>query len=205
MINTVFFGINIILLFYVWKFILRPSILDYFRDRLFDLREEVRDFYILKNIPLSDNTYKSLRDLLNNHLRFTEKLSLSNVFYFSAKIDKNIELKNFIKHEIENKFKTDDERLSIFIKKARLTSSRILIYYMIFSSPLLILLFSSILVYRIPLFMAGKIISSINDEIKLISSTLRGTSEIVNKYITTNDDLEELSYKLSNGDFATAV
>lgn len=198
MINTIFFGINIILFMIIWKYMLRPSILDHYRDQLFDLREEVRSYYMSMNISFDEKTYISLRNLLNSHLRFTEKMSLTKISYFSSKIDKSDELKNHIKNEINAKFATEDEHLSNFIKITRTKSIKILINYMILSSPLLLSLLIFISCLYLPVWIVRRILSSIQRELSYVSEAMGETSKIVIRYIATKDDLEELSYETSS-------
>jgi hypothetical protein len=191
MINTIFFGINILLLMITWKYILRPSILDHYRDKLFDIREKTRDFYISNNISLDDKTYKNLRDMLNGHLRFTEKLSFIKIIYFGSKIESNIKLKNYITKEIENQFKTNNIQLVEFIKTTREEAVQLLLDYMTFSSPLLILFFILILCFYIPILIIKKFISSVN----YMSNALGKTSKIVGKYLAPDNALEKFSFE----------
>lgn len=198
MINTIFFGINIVLFMLVWKYMLRPSILDHYRDKLFDLREEVRSYYLSRDLSFNEKTYISLRDLLNSHLRFTEKMSLTKISYFSSKIDRNNELSKHIKDEINAKFETNDEHLASFIKVTRTKSIKILLNYMILSSPILILLLIFISCVYLPIWIGKLVLSSIQRELNYLSEAMLETSKIVTKYIATKDELEEFSYEASS-------
>lgn len=198
MINTVFFAINVIFAIIIWRYLLRKSILDHYRDKLFDLRDDVRSYYIANHIPLSDETYKNIRDLINSHLRFTEKMSLVEVICFSKAIDDDNELKNYIKNNIDNKFKTSDKKLNSFIKETRDKSSLILFDYMVFSSPLLILMFFIVPVVFFPIIIVKWFLSNTKKELSLIRESMRETFKIFVKFIATKDDLEELSYENEN-------
>ncbi len=198
MINTVFFVINVIFTIIIWRYLLRKSILDHYRDKLFDLRDDVRNYYIANHIPLSDETYKNIRDLINSHLRFTEKMSLVEVIFFSKAIDDDNELKNYIKNNIDNKFKTSDKNLNSFIKETRDKSSLILFDYMVFSSPLLILMFFMIPIVFFPIILVKWFLSNTKKELSLIRESMRETFKIFVKFIATKDDLEELSYENEN-------
>ena len=92
MINTVLFGIDLILIYIAWSFFLKRSILDHFRDKLFDIRDDIRLYYIENKIPLTDKTYIKIRNLLNSHLRFTEQLSLFKIAIFLSEVERNPEL-----------------------------------------------------------------------------------------------------------------
>lgn len=141
MINTLFFGINLILIYIAWTYVLKRSILDNTRDKLFDLRDEIRTYYIDNQISLTDTTYKSLRDSINSHLRFTEKKSLVKLVKFIYEVQKSPQLHDHINNEINKHFSTNNAELDRFIKKSREKSSIILFQYMVFSSPSMMILF----------------------------------------------------------------
>ncbi len=197
MINTIFFGINIILSILIWKLILKPSILDHFRDKLFDLREETRVYYIVNDIPVSDSSYKNLRGLLNNYLRFTESMSFVGIIFLAKKIYKNKELYEYITREVESKFKFQNEQLDIIAKKVRENSSGIVLNYIVFSSPILISLFISIIPIGIFLMLAKKTINELTCKVEVISFALIEISKIVTSYIITKDNLEKISFEFS--------
>lgn len=182
----------------VWKYILHPSILDHFRDKLFDLRDNVRDYYLTNDIALDDKTYKSIRDLINSHLRFTERMSLIKVLCFSSLVDNNKELKNYIKNELDSKFNTNNKELLKFIKETRDKSSLILIDYMVFSSPFLISLFMLISFCFVPILLVKWLLSSIKNELNLIKEAMQVASKVIIKFVATKDDLEEISYETEN-------
>lgn len=194
MINATFFGINMILVAIAWKYMLKPSLLDHFRDKLFDLREDVRNFYISNNISLKDETYKNLRNIINRHLRFMEQLSLMETIYFGYKI-KNTELNEHIKRTIDNKFKTNNKSLKEFIDGMRRQSIVILIHYMILSSPILLALFSFIIIsdfIKLIFNVGSRTTTNISN---ILSGSISETSYIVKKHVVTDEGLEEISFE----------
>lgn len=193
MINLMFLGLNVIFLIFIWKNILRLSILDHYRDKLFDQRDKIREFYIANNISLGDVTYKNLRDLINGHLRFTEEMSFTQVIHFADKIENNLELKEYLKNKTDALFKTDNADLSNFIEKSRSHSSRILFNYMIFSSPILLMLLFVISLIYIPYIIIIKITNKIT--INVFRAAFRKTARIISRFIK-DDDLEELSLRV---------
>jgi hypothetical protein len=140
MINTALFGIDLILIYIGWTYFLKPSILDHFRDQLFDLRDDVRQWYIDNNIPLSDSTYINLRDLLNSHLRFTETKSLVKVAMFFSKLKRNPKLDEWLNQQVEAKFSTRNTKIRNFVNESRSKAVNILVLYMIYSSPTMMLI-----------------------------------------------------------------
>lgn len=134
MINTIFFGLNVILLIAVWNLMLKKSILDHYRDQLFDLRSEVREFFAQNNIPLDSITYKNLRDLLNGHLRFTETITFLKFIVLEVEVQNNKELQAYLKAEIEKHFNAEDPAIKEFIGQIRDRAKIVLLNHMINSS-----------------------------------------------------------------------
>lgn len=134
MINTIFFGINIILLIAMWNFMIKRTLLDYYRDQLFDLRSEVRAFFLDKGIALDSSSYKNLRDLINGHLRFTERITFARFIVLETEVKNNKDLQAFLKDEIEKRFSTSNPELREFTSKVRERSKVILLNHMVNSS-----------------------------------------------------------------------
>lgn len=194
MINTIFFAINILLALIIWKYMLRKSLLDHFRDKLFDIRDEVREYYILKNISLDDITYITLRELLNSQLRFIDNWSIYDILYASYKI-KDDHIKSLIKNEINSKLSTDDEKLSEFIIKIRGRSGFVISNYIVFSSLPFVSLMIITSLCCIPLLIFKWMFQSIRRELNLINDMLLFFSKVVNRFVGTQDDIEEISYE----------
>lgn len=180
----------------IWEKVLKPSILDHYRDKLFDLREEVREYYLAQGIPLSHDTYVQLRNLINSHLRFTEEMSLIKVAFFAYRIEKNKGLKKYLQRSIENNFTTNNRELSLFIKSTRKKAVDILLEYMVFSSPIVIILLSFAIIISIPSFIMKTVTLKIKTGLKHIhEEILENISKIAIKFISTEDCLEKLSYE----------
>jgi hypothetical protein len=194
MINLILFGFNIILIIVIWKVILRSSILGHFRDKLFDQREKIREYYIANKIPLEDETYKNIRDLINGHLRFTEDMSFTQVIHFASKIESDDDLKSYLKNQTDAKFKSDNQDLSKFLEESRTKSSRILFNYMILSSPALIMLLFCVSLFYVPFLILSAITKKISVKLNVFKAAYKQTALIISKFIK-DDDLEELSYK----------
>lgn len=140
MINTIFFGINILLLIAIWNFMLKKTLLDHYRDQLFDLREEARTFFLQNDIPLDSTAYKNLRDLLNAHLRFTELFTFFKFIYLEIEIKSNKGLQEYLKDGIEKQFATKNPTLEDFTHHVREKAKIILLNHMINSSGIIWLL-----------------------------------------------------------------
>jgi hypothetical protein len=75
MTSQVLFGAGLIMLFVVWKYMIQPTLIDHFRDKLFDLRDSVREHFLQRG-ELGSPEYRQLRDLLNSHILYIEKATL---------------------------------------------------------------------------------------------------------------------------------
>ena len=126
------FGIGVLALIVAWKYVWLPTILDYTRDKLFDLRDGfLREAFLQEKFPLDHPIYKSLRNLLNGHLKHTESLSIWEflAFYYSAK-----NLRKDLLVGVNEIFKTDDRRLNEIISRVRFQSAKIMAEYMLLTS-----------------------------------------------------------------------
>jgi hypothetical protein len=177
---------------------LKPSLLDHYRDKLFDLREEVREYYLNNSIPLGDNTYIQLRNLINSHLRFTEEMSLIKCSLFMAQVEKNVDLKKDIHKAIKSQFHTKNKDLDTYIKTIRKRAADILLKYMIFSSPLIIISIILITIVYIPQFIIQIITSKIKIGLSHTKDDIKAyISKMVFKIVPTKDCLEEISYEMN--------
>ena len=124
------FGFSLLGLLFLWKYIWQKTLLDETRDRLFCLREEVRQWFIDEGYDLSHPIYQSLRATINQHLRHTESITVISYLSFCISIEKNPRYDKYLSNNISKMFTTDDEKLKIFISKTRKKASDILIVHM---------------------------------------------------------------------------
>jgi len=197
MINTMFFGVNIILGMIIWKYVLKPTILDHFMDKLFDIREGVRDYYVSSGIPLDHVTYKNLRDLINGHLRFTEHASFSMVCYYSEVVKKK-KLDKAIGRSLDKKFKTGNKELAAFIKETRQEAAMVLLDYMVLSSFFAVLLVLGIAVVIVPVLLFRKMFDGLKYAFRVddyIDYAFRKSLSFVSKKASSGKVIEGLSYE----------
>lgn len=214
MINATFFCINIILLISVWHFMLKKTILDYYRDQLFDLRDEVRGYYIKNGISLDSPSYRNLRDLLNAQLRFTERITFIKFIFLEVEVNNNKGLQKYLKDVFDLKFKTDDAELNAFITQVRGRSKLILLNHMVNSSGLIWLLaaFMSPFIISWNVFRIFK--HAISDGVTILSDHLFRSLILSLKFIfaintpfgktVKRDFLEEYSFRIGSSGLAAA-
>ncbi|MFG0589034.1 hypothetical protein ACF8D3_13500 [Acinetobacter sp. YQ_14] len=126
-------AINFLLLLGVWNFFLKKAVLDYYRDKLFDLRSKVRIFFLKKDM-LDSKEYIELRKLINGEIAMTEELSFFSYLVWQKKIDKNPELKAYIQKDMSETYSTTDEEIQKFIVDMRRESIQVCMGYILFSS-----------------------------------------------------------------------
>lgn len=134
--ELVLFGLGLFLLFVTWRWMLKPSLLDATRDKLFDLRESMRAYFIDTKEGLEHPAYKDLRMLLNGHLRYTEDLSFVGFMLTIFGAINHREDFAAVRDKLDKKFNshTDSEETRRYIKKVRLTASAIMFEYMVKTS-----------------------------------------------------------------------
>ncbi len=127
-------GMNLLIGYAAWRWIVRKSALDTRRDELFDLRDEVKAYFSAHGHTLNHPLYEALRGLLNGHIRYTEKLTLR--LFISESIAQSVhpEFAQRVKSEIDARFATDDAALQAFIDQVRARAIGILIVHMAESS-----------------------------------------------------------------------
>lgn len=127
-------GIGLLLMWPVWRFILKRSLLDTHRDRLFDLRDELRDKFQAERWDMAAPLYKQLRDLINGYLRHTEGFQYSEFMYIEISIQRNPELQAALKERFKQSFSAVPEEQMRYAMKLRAEARRVMMSHMIFSS-----------------------------------------------------------------------
>ena len=59
------------------------------RDKLFALRDTLRQHYVANGLDMTDGTYGQIRGLLNNLLRYTKDMRMVGYLYFAAHVDQS--------------------------------------------------------------------------------------------------------------------
>ncbi len=134
------FGFNLLLLVLAWKLMIRKTILDHTRDKLFDLRDEIRDEFIRREWDMDSALYRELRDTINAYLRYTEHYSVWRFFFMKSSLKKNKPLFNSLKQKIEQSYRELDTEKATFAKTIRLRSQQNMMEFSVYSSGLLLVI-----------------------------------------------------------------
>jgi len=209
-------GVNVLLLMAAWRLMLRKTILDHHRDKLFDLRDRLRETFVQNGWDLDSPMYKKLRNLTNGYLRFTEEFALLPFVALENDLKENRTLQRALKNSFDKEFSAKDEKLRAFIAQYRLDAREIMIGYMICSSaPLLLLAFCIAPVVAAceaanamsrGLIRGAKLVVEKASNLRASASTsFDRAAHAVAVRVFAPDLVEEYSYRIGNGHDTTAT
>ena len=189
-------GFGIVIFFGVVPRLWKRVFLDCQRDRLIDLRDSVRAYFLHNGYGLNHPQYKNLCDLLNAHLRFVENCTFFSVLILRYLFKKNKKAFEYQFKSVEKLFKTDDRKVAEYILETRDTGVRIVSEYAVFSS-MLFCFFLVVLGMGIGIFKLGKRFgrsASVNIGYGFNSSTKLFVQLLSNSFLPNPKYIEEYSY-----------
>ncbi len=107
-----------------WKKTARAMV----RDRLFDLRDELRNYYVDNGIDMNDGAYAKTRERLNNLLRYTKDMRMIGYIYFSAHVEKG--MVDATAAEFDAVIQKCDSKTAELIRRIRRQSCEMILLYM---------------------------------------------------------------------------
>lgn len=113
---------------------LRKTVLDHHRDKLFDLRDRLRATYVERGWDLDSPMYRKLRNLTNGYLRFTEEFAFVPFTLLEREVKERPAILQSLKQHLEREFSTKDAELLAFVQEYRAEARFVMIGYMICSS-----------------------------------------------------------------------
>jgi hypothetical protein len=143
--EQIMLGVNIILVLCVWHFMIRKTILDHTRDKLFDLRDALRAKYQVASWDLDSATYEKLRDLLNGYLRFTEDYSIWRLVCIKTEVENNTDLHSELQRKFEELFLGVEPDQREFVRRVRTQARGVILEFAVFSSGFLLVLTAAIM------------------------------------------------------------
>jgi hypothetical protein len=204
--ETILFGLNGLLLLSLWRYMLKKSVLDDHRDKLFDLRDELRATFASNGWDMSAPIYKRLRDLINGYLRFTETYSFAEFFLIERGVRRNARVNAELAQRIARDFKANDVQQQEFIRDFRRRAVTVMMSYMIMGSgPLFmatVLAFPVAAIVMLFLFLCslvhagGRTVVAKTDEFGgVVLALLRFTVAKVAKAFIIEEFVEEYAYR----------
>ena len=98
------------------------------RDRLFDLRDELREHYARNGLDMGDGAYAKMRGLLNSLLRYTKDMRMVGYLYFSTHVDP--ETVKAVSKDFDDALGYCDPATAALVKKIRRQASEAIFLYM---------------------------------------------------------------------------
>lgn len=160
--SEIVLGITLLAFILCWKLVWQKTLLDCTRDNLFDLRNELRTWFINNGYGLEHTAYHELRNILNSHLRNTENATLISYISFIYVYTKHPEYRQEIDSNADNIFNTEDKKINFFIKSIRDKAFHVLMTQMILRN----MFISICLLILIPIFFTYKILYNIIKKVK---------------------------------------
>ena len=131
---------GLLLIWAIWSFGLRPALIDTFRQRVFEIRDEMFDYAAAGNIDFNHPAYGTIRTLMNGYIRFAHRIDpaliLISAVYFIFKRDEVRKAQRELKERIELQLSTlpeeHREKLSGYMERTQSELGK----YILYGSPL---------------------------------------------------------------------
>jgi hypothetical protein len=141
-----FFGLNTLLLLAAWKWALRPAILRYSRDKLFDGRQRWREEFLARRGTIEDPLYHNVRDVYNHFIRFLELNSIPRQVSFNVALAMKPKVEKYLRTNLQERFFHEDEWIAAKAKEHRRWMALWAKFYLIHSSIIALTSFYTLLI-----------------------------------------------------------
>ncbi|MDZ7919589.1 hypothetical protein [Rhodoferax sp.] len=140
--TMLFLGINILLIMGTWHFVVKKTLLDHTRDKLFDLRDEVRRVHLERGWSIDTDLYGNLRSMINAYLRYTENYSVWQVVALRVELSRQAQsgLREHLVTRINANFKAGTQDQQKYVADVRRRAGNALTDFAVYNSGLLLLL-----------------------------------------------------------------
>lgn len=139
-IYAIFSFLSIVMLCCIWQFGIKGSILENFRNDLFEIRHKLLLYgYDNKNLSYEDKEYIEIEANINSVIRYAHKITAFNVvlmlvFFKNKKTNLKINkektnLKKEVKIKLDGFRKELNEKLFFYILRTSLTASIVVVFY----------------------------------------------------------------------------
>jgi hypothetical protein len=116
--------------------------LDHTRDKLFDLRDEVRRVHLERGWSIDTDLYGNLRSMINAYLRYTENYSVWQVVALRVELSRQAQsgLREHLVARINANFKAGTQDQQKYVADVRRRAGNALTDFAVYNSGLLLLL-----------------------------------------------------------------
>lgn len=168
--TILFLGINILLIMGTWHFVVKKTLLDHTRDKLFDLRDEVRRVHLEREWSIDTDLYGNLRSMINAYLRYTENYSVWQVGALRVELSRQAQtgLREHLVACIDANFKSGTPDQQKYVADVRRRAGNALTDFAVYNSGLLVLL----TVLITPYFLIGTFVDQCQKGISALGSVV---------------------------------
>lgn len=174
-------GINILALLVLWHFVVKKTLVDHARDKLFDLRDQIRREHISRGWGIDSEAYKNLRKMINAYLRYTESYSVWKIVALHVELSQNEEMREHVRKRVSSNFETNSPEHASYIKTVRSAAFDAISEFSMTSSGLLIV----ISLICMPVFMFHRLLTMFNKGLRvamgLVAHDLRHFASTIRK------------------------
>lgn len=185
---TFFLGLALLMFFTAFN-LYRRVMLDDYRDRLFDLRSELRDYYLRNGISMDSSHYIAMRRLLNGYIRYLEDNRFTTLVYFAHMLKKRNVNVDEIVEKLERSLKSGIPDVDIFTKSLRHKAVRITQQYMLSTSCTVLVLSLAVIPAALAQFLMDRtrnLFVLVRQSMRIKMDTRRSTSPSVIECIVAN-------------------
>ncbi len=194
-VEAVFFGISILVILFVLIPMYRRIVTDMVRDRLFELRDELRGHCVANSIPLDSREYVLLRQLINYHLRFLETVNLKRIKRWDRFLKRNPELHEISSSISQSLVSSYDKDLQEFLTRIRSQANDCVAIHVVLRSPPILFASACIIVFGVVVFVVKRLTNAAGRVIQTnYKEQLSNALGIDNKHI---EDASFLSSKFA--------
>ena len=109
---------NCLLIIAIWFCLWKPAIKSRNRAVLYEIKKETTSFF-LKNYSLEHPIYKRLIANIEGTMKALDEISFISYIAWDIEVNKNPELVDHFRKNIDRRYKTTDQQLTDFIKDVR--------------------------------------------------------------------------------------
>lgn len=142
-------GSGLLICFVVWR-AWKATALDECRDKLFDIRDGARQYFLSKGYALDDRVYVAFRELMNSHIRYTRRLTFPGFLATTMAVRSNKEFLDHVRTEINRKLASGNPEIDAYIEESRKKATDALMQYIGETSAFIIF----VMVVTLPFFAA---------------------------------------------------
>lgn len=186
--SSFFLGVSLLFLLSAFRQY-RKVMLDEYRDKLFDLRSELRDYYLNNGLNMDSTQYVAMRNLLNGYIRYLEDNRFTTLVHFATLMKKRNVVVDDIINKLERSFITGDINIDKHTKAIRYKAVVTIQQYMLFTSCTVLALSLGVIpavFFRQIVVRTCSFFAALRREIKLKMDARKATSPNIIEFLAFN-------------------